>query len=158
MNYLCQTCKSNNNGWCIVRKCNGLKKLNIMSCNTYEDKNKCCDEVKIVDVIKTQPIARGKRAEISVYDDYDAGFKDNSEAYRVLGKRQMLWNIQSQIAAINESDESYEEKYKGLVDCVKSFGIHLNFEEDLWKVSNVIDSMIDEAMIKESKYINDNLL
>ena len=39
MSYLCQDCKSNNNGWCIVRKCNGLKKLNITNCNTYEDKN-----------------------------------------------------------------------------------------------------------------------
>ena len=70
----------------------------------------------------------------------------------------MLWNIQKQIVAINESDESYEEKYKGLVDCIKSFGIHLNFEEDLWGVNSIVDSMIDDDMIKESKYINDNLL
>lgn len=131
MSYLCQDCKSNNNGWCIVRKCNGLKKLNITNCNTYEDKN-------VVEFIG---------------DEKD----NNSESYRVLGKRQMLWNIQKQIVAINESDESYEEKYKGLVDCIKSFGIHLNFEEDLWGVNSIVDSMIDD-MIKESKYINDNLL
>lgn len=132
MSYLCQDCKSNNNGWCIVRKCNGLKKLNITNCNTYEDKN-------VVEFIG---------------DEKD----NNSESYRVLGKRQMLWNIQKQIVAINESDESYEEKYKGLVDCIKSFGIHLNFEEDLWGVNSIVDSMIDDDMIKESKYINDNLL
>lgn len=28
-NYICQDCVNNNNGWCTVRKCNGLKKLNI---------------------------------------------------------------------------------------------------------------------------------
>lgn len=70
----------------------------------------------------------------------------------------MLWKIQSQIVAINEDDMSYEEKYKSLVECIKNFGSYLEFEEKLWNVESVVDSMIDEDMIKDSKYMNNNML
>lgn len=137
--YLCQDCKSNNNGWCTVRKCNGLKKLNITSCNTYSGN------------IET----RGKRFDSKILDD--SGEYKN-EAYKVLGKREMLWRIQMQVVAIDKDDSNYEEKYKALIDCIKSIGIHLNFEERLWKVDDIIDSIIDSDILKDSKYINDNLL
>lgn len=133
--YLCQTCKSNNNGWCTVRKCNGLKKMNIMSCNTYE--SKIADEDKV--------------------ENYEEK-TDNSQSYRILGKREMLWHIQMQILGINEDNNlSNEDKYNELVECIKSFGTHLEFEEQLWKVDDIIDSIIDEDMIKNSKLINNNL-
>ena len=150
--YLCQDCKSNNNGWCTVRRCNGLKKLNITSCNTYENKGD-----KPIEIANQPTFPRPKkpmvvkRAEPLVFDNKD----DDSEAYRVLGKRQMLWNIQCQIVAINKDDDlNYEEKYKELVSSIKSLGEHLEFEEKLWKVDDIIDSMIDEAMVKDSKYMN----
>lgn len=34
--YLCMKCKHNNNGWCKMRKQNGLKKLNIQECKEYK--------------------------------------------------------------------------------------------------------------------------
>lgn len=35
MNYLCENCKNNNNGWCTANKFNGLKKKNIQECAMY---------------------------------------------------------------------------------------------------------------------------
>ena len=68
--YLCQDCRSNNNGWCTVRKCNGLKKLNITSCNTFEGKNKIeFTNGSKIETIKTDSVARGKRAERKPVDD-----------------------------------------------------------------------------------------
>lgn len=149
--YICQSCVNNNNGWCTVRKCNGLKKLNITSCNTYESKdndiNKPC-EVANQPTYPRPPRHSHKLRTIRL----------NREAHRVLGKREMLWKIQSQIVAINEDDMSYEEKYKSLVECIKNFGSHLEFEEKLWNVDSIVDSMIDEDMIKDSKYMNNNML
>lgn len=34
--YLCQDCKHNNNGWCNVKRMNGLKKKGIIKCTDYE--------------------------------------------------------------------------------------------------------------------------
>ena len=153
--YLCQDCRSNNNGWCTVRKCNGLKKLNITSCNTFEGKNKIeFTNGSKIETIKTDSVAKGKRAELKPVDDYcDMEYK--SESYRVLGKREMLWKIQMQIVGINqEEDMSYEEKYNALVGSIKSIGIHLEFEEKLWEMDGIIDSMIDEDMVEYSRNIN----
>ena len=142
--YLCQDCKSNNNGWCTVRKCNGLKKLNITTCNAYESRND-----KPIEVANQPTFPRPER----LVDKNRC--KNNSESHRVLGKRQMLWNIQSQIVAINQdNDLNYEEKYNALVSSIKSLGEHLEFEEKLWKVDDIIDSIIDEDMVKDSKYMN----
>lgn len=157
--YLCQDCKSNNNGWCVVRKCNGLKKLNITSCNTYEDKNtttELSNGNKIAN-IPVQELTRGKRSETKIF--LDESSKNDFEAHRVLGKREMLWKIQRQIVAINQDKNSnHEEKYNHLVDSIKSLGIHLEFEEQLWEVNDIVESVIDENMIKDSKYMNSNLL
>ena len=69
--YLCQDCKSNNNGWCTVRKCNGLKKLNVTSYNTFEDKNVIeFENGSKIETIKTDSMVRGKRAEMKTVDDY----------------------------------------------------------------------------------------
>lgn len=152
-NYICQDCVNNNNGWCIVRKCNGLKKLNIASCNTYESKDDGIDKPYIATVSQpTHP--RPPR-----HSTNSERVRLNRKAHRVLGEREMLWKIQSQIVAINQdSDMSYEEKYKNLVECIKNFGSHLEFEEKLWNVDSIIDSMIDEDMIRDSKYMNNNML
>lgn len=153
-NYICQDCKSNNNGWCTVRKCNGLKKLNITSCNTYETKNENSSDKPYIATVNQPKYPRPPR-----HSTNSEHVRLNREAHRVLGKREMLWKIQSQVVAINEdSDMSYEEKYKNLVKCIKNFGIHLEFKEKLWNVDSIIDSIIDEDMIKDSKYMNNNML
>lgn len=145
--YLCQDCKSNNNGWCTVRRCNGLKKLNVTSCNTYEDKYSSIINVNQPSYPKPPRIEKDEERE-----------EVNTQAYRVLGKREMLWNIQMQIFGINEDAElSYEDKYKTLVENIKSIGTHLNFEEQLWSVEDVIDSMIDEDMIRASKIMTERI-
>ena len=155
MSYLCQECKSNNNGWCTVRKCNGLKKLNIDSCNTYESRNVIEFEngSKITE-IKDSP-TRGKRSELKPVDDYSnlKDENDNTEAYRVLGKRQMLWSIQLQVMAINDKVPK-EERYDALVKCLKSIAKIQQFEEGLYKVEDILESVIDEDMIEQSKYMD----
>lgn len=150
-NYICQDCVNNNNGWCTVRKCNGLKKLNITSCNAYESKY---NNINKPTEVANQPVF--PKPPRPSENSEDIGL--NRQAHRVLGKREMLWKIQSQIVAINEDDMSYEEKYKSLVECIKNFGSHLEFEEKLWNVENIVDSMIDEDIIKDSKYMNNNML
>ena len=37
MSYMCEQCKNNNNGWCNIKKFNGLKKRNIRDCIYYEE-------------------------------------------------------------------------------------------------------------------------
>ena len=141
--YLCQDCRSNNNGWCTVRKCNGLKKLNITSCNTFEDKSST--------IVKVNQPSYPKPPRNEQYEEKE----DNSQSYRVLGKREMLWSIQMQIVGINKDKNlSYEEKYNALVGSIKSIGIHLEFEEKLWEMDSIIDSMIDEDMVEYSRNIN----
>lgn len=39
MKYLCEVCKFNNNGWCRIKKKNGLKKMNIQKCADFENEN-----------------------------------------------------------------------------------------------------------------------
>ncbi|WP_297428956.1 hypothetical protein [Clostridium sp.] len=34
--YLCENCKWNNNGWCKQKQMNGLKKKNILECDSYK--------------------------------------------------------------------------------------------------------------------------
>jgi hypothetical protein len=34
--YLCEECKFNNNGWCKIKKTNGLKQKNIQECDSYK--------------------------------------------------------------------------------------------------------------------------
>lgn len=161
-NYLCKTCKSNNNGWCSVRKCNNLRKLNLSSCNTYESRaSKIIEEVKILKPSYPRPpklnFLDQQKPENNIYLKSKKNDSNNG-AHRVLGKREMLWHIQSQIVGINEDITDCEEKFDVLVDCVKSLGTHLEFEEKLWEVENILDSEIDRDMIKDSKYINKNLL
>lgn len=135
--YLCQNCKHNNNGWCTVKKCNGLKKMNITTCNDFAGKENVVE--------KSKP---------SLFEEED----NDSQSYRVLGKREMLWQIQLQIFGINEDNElSEEDKYKELVRCIKSFGSHLEFEEQLWEVDKVVNSMIDQDMIQHSKKMTELL-
>lgn len=143
MSYLCNDCGNNNNGWCTVRKCNGLKKMNISSCNTYDSKQ----------INELQP--RGKRAESNLLDescDYEINEK-NCEAHRVLGKRYILWNIQNQIVAINKNVKK-EERYEALVNCIKGFLQMQDFEEQLYKVEEIIDSVMDSDIIEQSKRLN----
>ena len=103
----------------------------------------------MIDVIKTKSITRGERAKLKPVDDY-SDLESNSEAYRVLGKRHMLWNIQMQIAAINK-DVPEEERYNALLTCIKSFLQIQEFEEKLYHVDKIIDSIIDSHMIEQSK-------
>nr|DAH65641.1 MAG TPA: hypothetical protein [Caudoviricetes sp.] len=35
MSYLCKDCKNNNHGWCMKKKINGLKKLDIKQCEFH---------------------------------------------------------------------------------------------------------------------------
>lgn len=130
MAYICENCLSNNHGWCTIKKCNGLKKMNLQSCDTYQNINA----------------------------EFKAEESINTQGYRVLGKREMLWHIQTQILGINQDNNLCEQdKYKELVRCIKILGEHLNFEENLWNMESIVDSMIDEDMIKSSRIMTAKL-
>lgn len=144
--YLCQDCINNNNGWCTVRKCNGLKKMNITSCNTFEDRNSTIVKVKQPSYPKSPRVEK------------EAIEKVNTQGYRTLGQREMLWKIQMQIIGINEDNIlSEKDKYTELVRVIKELGKHLEFEERLWEMDKIIDSELDEDMVNYSRNIN-NLL
>lgn len=36
MSYICENCSNNNNGWCKVRKFNGLKKKDLQRCPSFD--------------------------------------------------------------------------------------------------------------------------
>lgn len=52
MSYKCQDCKNNNNGWCNIKKFNGLKKKNIENCEDYKGDNTQLQIAKSKDVFE----------------------------------------------------------------------------------------------------------
>lgn len=137
MSYICESCASNNHGWCTVKKCNGLKKMNLQNCNTYEKLN----IIQVNQPTYPKP-PRNEETDKKVLD----------EAYRVLGKREMLWNIQKQILAIKEDNTIADYlKFEVLCNCIGSIAQMQEYSEGLYEVENIIESEIDMLMLKDSK-------
>lgn len=127
--YICKDCTNNNHGWCNVLKRNKLKEIET-----------CTNKNKTINSIDTQT---PQDKEVL------------NESYRVLGKREMLWNIQKQAIAIkNDNTIADYLKFELLCNCLNSIAQMQEYSEELYNVKDIIDSEIDQMMIIDSKNIN----
>ena len=142
--YICKDCVHNNHGWCKALKRNKLKEID--KCAMKNDGSK---------PIKLRPFEEFityNKPQTPVEPKED---KCMDEAYRVLGKRDMLWNVQRQALAIKQNTSISEtEKFKALCQCINSLSKTLEFSEKLYEVDFIIESEIDEMMIQDSKKIS----
>lgn len=128
---ICTDCTHNNNGWCKAKKTNkGLRDL--LSC-----------ELKVINKIGSS---------IQIEENNSIRMPDLVE--RHLGKREMFYNIQLQIIAINESDIDDNEKYEELLKTMKNLELNLQTEEIIYKVQDNLYSEIDRDIIESSKCIS----
>ncbi|WP_252227996.1 hypothetical protein [Clostridium sp. ZBS3] len=51
MSYICKDCKNNNHGWCLKKKINGLKRLNVEQCDFHNPQGTNVRIVKSIDGI-----------------------------------------------------------------------------------------------------------
>lgn len=134
--YFCRDCIHNNYGWCKILKRNKLKEIN--SCESKDDGT----DKSTLEFFEA-PSAPSEQVE-----------EVNTEAYRVLGKREMLWTIQRQALAIKQEDKlTDEQKFYELCRCLKSIAQVQEFSENLYDVNDIIDSDMDTLMIRNSKEI-----
>ena len=142
--YICKDCVHNNHGWCKALKRNKLKEI-----------DKCAMKDNGSKPIKLRPFE-----EFITYNEPQTPVEPKEdkcmdEAYRVLGKRDMLWNVQRQALAIKQNTSISEtEKFKALCQCINSLSKTLEFSEKLYEVDFIIESEIDEMMIQDSKKIS----
>lgn len=78
--------------------------------------------------------------------------KENDEALKVIGKRNMLWNIQRQVYALKLKDRTVTEEW--LIDILDSLEKMQLVEEDNWDTKKYIESEIEQDLIRESKILN----
>ena len=121
--YLCKECPNNNNGWCTAKKMQGLK--SVTSCEIKENmipKNIDDDENNI-----------------------------NEFEYRCIGKREMLWTIQSQLLAIKRLNISDENKWNELLKVINSIAIMQTNSENATGTTELFkNSLIDSSMREDS--------
>lgn len=149
MSYLCKDCVHNNHGWCKVLKRNKLKEID--KCAVKDDGSKKA-ELRPFEKLTSIPAPTYPGPSKTEQKE------DNTEAYRVLGKREMLWNIQRQAIAIKEDNSiDASSKFEMLCHCINSIAQSQEYSEKIFKVEDIIDSEIDDMMIKDSKLINTRL-
>lgn len=125
--YICKGCTNNNNGWCTIKKQQGLKQ--IKDCT---DKN-----------IESESFPQN---EVTVSSD------DFAHAQRLLGKREMLWIIQQQVVAILNNET--ENPLKAILECLNTIEKSQHGLEQIFNVVKHIDSSIDTDMIQDSRYMS----
>jgi len=120
--YMCKECEYNKNGWCTERKIQGLK--DITTCDV-KDKN---IEVKETSTKK----------------------KDITPSYKTLGSREMLYYIQSQIVAIEQSNP--EDKWKVLKQTMLGMEQKQQIDEHIFGIA--LDYIVDRDILESSKSIS----
>lgn len=74
------------------------------------------------------------------------------EALKVIGKRQMLWNIQRQVYALKiKGKEITDETIIKILDSLVNIQI---IEEMNWETEKYIESVIEKDIAKESNLLN----
>lgn len=149
--YICKDCIHNNYGWCKALKRNKLKEIDkcaIKDNGSKPKKLRPFEELKNYEEPQApqeiKPLIMPKK-EDKVIDD----------AYRVLGKREMLWNIQRQAIAIkNDNTIPNESKFEMLCHSLNSICQMQEYSEKIYNIEDIIDSEIDEMMIIDSKKID----
>lgn len=144
--YLCRDCVHNNHGWCKALKRNKLKEID--KCAMKDDGSKKLELRPFEKLVNAEPQLPVEPAKEEV----------NTEAYRVLGKREMLWHIQRQAIAIkNDTEISEASKFEMLCHCLNAISLSQEFSEKIHDVNKIINSEIDMMMIEDSKLINTRL-
>lgn len=148
MSYLCKNCINNNHGWCKALKRNKLKEIE--KCEMKDDGS---------NPVELRPFEEFTTIDAPSYPSKEeVDNKINTEAHRVLGKREMLWNIQKQAIAIkNDSKLDESTKFKTLCDCINSIAQMQEFSERLYEVDSIMDSEVDRWMMEDSKAIKNIL-
>ena len=78
--------------------------------------------------------------------------KEKDEALKVIGKRQMLWNIQRQVYALKiKGEEITDEIIIKILDSLVDMQI---IEEMNWETEKYIESVIEKDIAKESNLLN----
>lgn len=78
--------------------------------------------------------------------------EEKDEALKVIGKRQMLWNIQRQVYALKiKGKEITDEIIIKILDSLVNMQI---IEEMNWETEKYIESVIEKDIAKESNLLN----
>lgn len=127
--YFCKNCAHNNNGWCPIKKMNGLKKI-----------TECLDKKIDVSLSNNEQSQYNESVTESTQEiDY--------APYKVYGMREMFYIIQRQLYFMNNDDT---------VKTVKQ--IMVNLEKTL-RINEEVQGIdteygIEEDIIEESKHIS----
>ena len=92
-NYLCKDCQFNNYGWCDKFKFNGLKKIS--ECK-YKEVKDCLLEVNKLEEEQTRTNSHTDR--------------ENYEAYKNMGKREIFYTIQRELNSMSSSSTILDVK------------------------------------------------
>ena len=78
--------------------------------------------------------------------------EEKNEVLKVIGKRQMLWNIQRQVYALKiKGKEITEEWIIKILDSLVSMQM---IEEMNWETENYIESEIERDIVRDSNLLN----
>ena len=133
--YFCKDCSNNNNGWCNVRKCQGLKAITFCAHKNME----------VMQPIKPKPVSPSKTGQQL---KKSAAAVDHAAIERVVGKIEAIWNIQRQAMAIMQQ-EPPEKQMPAMMAVITSVSKALEYEKNIHKVEHFVSSMIDMDMIKD---------
>lgn len=122
--YFCKDCGENNNGWCKKRGIQGLK--SITECADKPNNNPKIESSKDLKDVK-------------------------DGAYKQFGKREMFYNIQRQMSAI-EADSTIEDKFILVKQVMVSFETMLQIEEEIHGIA--LDYLIDQDIHEDSKKLS----
>lgn len=147
-NYLCKDCEHNNNGWCKKKSIQGLK--NITDCEFKNNNIEILGKIKDIEC-KEYESNNLNFNDGSIIPDHTKKEEVDTGAYKVMGKREMFWNIQLQMLGIDE-DSSIEDKYKALKQIMVNSEQTLLIDEKIWGIA--MDYSIDEDVVEESKFIS----
>lgn len=124
-NYLCKTCKHNNNGWCTELKKQGLK--NVSNCDNFKDKN---------DTVSNPNSSTSKECK-------------DCEKYRVLGKREMFYYFSRQVHAMEEAHNMKNISIDELKELLINMEVSLNCDEKIIGIKTPTE--VDKCIVNDSK-------
>lgn len=114
-----------------------------------ENNNGWCNKRKFNGLKKITECEFKKSDEVEVVE------KDvDHTPYKQFGERENFFHMQQQIIAINERNDTYEEKWNALNRAMKSIGDYLEVNEKIFGVAT--EYLVDEDILDNSKKMNKN--
>lgn len=138
--YICKHCPYNNNGWCNIKKIQGLK--NVLKCSDY-------DNFVYKNLIIEDAIPEASKAKFLIPEVEENNTKENDieekidvQAHKIFGKIEMYFNLQMQIRAMPK--ENISEDLKEFIQVFNNIGKMLLVESEIHNVENSLTSMIEQ--------------